>query len=117
MLVEKRKLSKRVDPGKNCIPSGGVEQGETPEEAVFREIKEEFDVDANNPSVIGSLIYPCSEVDFLINYFLVKEWKGEIKKLEADEIYWTEIMEENLDIWPDKLIVQAVKELFKIGLD
>ena len=79
----------------------------------MREVKEEFDVDANNPLFVGSLIYPCLEVDFLINYFLIREWKGEIKKIEANEVYWKEIIKKNLDIWPDKLIIQAIRKRLK----
>jgi len=36
ILVEKRKASKRIDPNKICIPGGGIEKGETPEEALSK---------------------------------------------------------------------------------
>jgi 8-oxo-dGTP diphosphatase len=108
MLVEKRKLTKRIDPGKVCIPSGGVEKGETPEQAVKREVKEEFSIDIKKASFIGSLVYPCPEVDFLIKYFVIKEWEGEIENLEADKIFWIEISEGKVDVWPDKVIVKAI---------
>ena len=42
ILVEKRKASKRIDLNKICILGGGIEKGETPEEALIRECKEEF---------------------------------------------------------------------------
>ncbi|USN46050.1 MAG: NUDIX domain-containing protein [Candidatus Woesearchaeota archaeon] len=108
MLVEKRKITKRVDPGKVCIPSGGIETGETPQEAVCREAKEEFGINDVKATYIGNLVYPCSEVDFLVNYFIITEWIGEIEVLEAEQLQWKEIKKENVDIWPDKLIIGAI---------
>lgn len=109
ILIEKRKSTKRVDPNKYCIPSGGIEKGETAEEATIREVKEEFGVTAKATTYIGSLIYPTQEVDFDVKYFVVNNWNGEIKTLEAEQLSWREINPNSVDIWPDKHIIQVLK--------
>lgn len=114
ILVERRKETKRTDPGKICIPTGGIEERETNINAIKREVKEEFNIDVEENFYVGSLIYPNNEVNFLINYYIVTKWHGEMKKLEAEDIYWVNIDEEKLDIWPDKLIIKAIKKA-KIG--
>ena len=47
VLVEKRKLGIKVDPGKVVIPAGHVDEGETHLQTCKRELKEELDLDAD----------------------------------------------------------------------
>ena len=46
------KTGKRASRGKWTIPGGLVELGESPEQAVIRETKEETGLDVENPSLI-----------------------------------------------------------------
>jgi 8-oxo-dGTP diphosphatase len=110
VLLEKRKLTKRIDPGKVCIPSGDIEKNETPESALKRESEEEFGITVLEYRYVGNIIYPCDDVTFLINYFLITSWNGNIQNREADRIYWKKIHESNVDVWPDKIIIRAVRE-------
>lgn len=56
------------------LPGGGVEIGETPEEAVLREIKEESGIDATNPRLLGvhSSFFklPHDEIEFVQSLML-----------------------------------------------
>ena len=115
MLIEKRSLTKRTDPGKKCIPSGGINAEESAEDATVREVEEEFGIKISKQDLtfVGTLLYPGEEVDFLVKYFFINKWAGDIKTLEADKLIWTDISEKEVDIWTDKLIVKAVKVRLK----
>ena len=41
-----------------AVPGGGIEEGETLEEAVYREIKEELGIDKNSLELVGKNISP-----------------------------------------------------------
>jgi len=57
------------------IPGGGVEENETNEEAVIREVKEELSLDVEVISYVG---YTEGE-DFVSHYFLCNKIGGELK--------------------------------------
>lgn len=115
-LVEERSPGKRVDPGKTCIPSGGVENGETMAEAVVREAAEELSVSVTRFHYVATMLYPYreqrEEVDFQVHYFVVWDWDGEVRPREAENLSWTQFVDADtvLDIWPDRLAIQAMQE-------
>jgi 8-oxo-dGTP diphosphatase len=88
ILVEKRKITKSSFPGKIAIPSGGIEKGETSEQALWRETKEEFDINVTDYSYIGKYFLEYKEVDFDTYYYVVTKWTGEIQNKEAEELVW-----------------------------
>ena len=45
MLLEKRSLTKKQSPGKWALCAGHIEAGDTPENAILREVKEEIGID------------------------------------------------------------------------
>lgn len=73
-------LQKRRDTGKWCIISGHVEYGETIENTVIREIKEETSCDAIIKRLIGiysspksqAYYYPERNVQYITSYFEAK---------------------------------------------
>lgn len=112
VLVEKRKLDKLVDPGIIAIPSGKIEEGETPEQALVRETQEEFSIKTTKYKSICTLPYETPKVNFNVHYFVVAEWVGEIKNNEAEELSWIQINDfqtlQDVDL-------QALKILKKLG--
>lgn len=63
------------------IPGGGLEEGETLEENVIRELKEEFNVDIEIIKFLGTEEYD----DTIANYFLCKIVNG-TPKLGGEEL-------------------------------
>ena len=57
------------------IPGGGIEQNETPEDTVKREIKEELSLDITIDNKIGEYLNDNNPVI----YYLVKSFSGEAK--------------------------------------
>jgi 8-oxo-dGTP diphosphatase len=82
VLIGKRKLTNKHQPGKWEFPGGKMEEGETIDETIIREFKEELDID----------IYPFHELRTLeeenIEFIpmMVRLLGGKAKLLEHDEI-------------------------------
>lgn len=94
ILCTRRPTSKKF-PGYWEFPGGKVEEGETKEEALIREIKEELDVKIKVNSLIAVINYEYH--DFLLKMYvydciLLEE---DIVLLEHQEMKW--LKKENLD--------------------
>jgi len=82
VLIGKRKLTNKHQPGKWEFPGGKMEDGETFDETIIREFKEELDID----------IYPFHEfrtlTDANIEFIpiVVRLKGGKAKLIEHDEI-------------------------------
>ena len=89
LFVEKTKT------GELCLPAGGLEEGETIEECIKREVKEETGLDILALEIIGLSTNPINEtVQYtngdVIQYFTVdfysNQWQGNLKVTDVDEI-------------------------------
>ncbi|MDO5666951.1 MAG: Nudix family hydrolase [Alcaligenaceae bacterium] len=71
------------------FPGGKIESGESPKDALIRELKEELDVTitAATPWVSFDYEYPKTKVR--LAFFLVTAWDGEPKGLEGQNFAWT----------------------------
>ena len=87
-------LAKRP-PGKPLaglweFPGGKIEPGETPEEALIRELKEELDIDVAAkclaPLSFASHSYP--EFHLLMPLFVCRRWEGDIAPQQGQELAW-----------------------------
>ena len=73
-------MQRRTDTKKWCIISGHVEFGESVEEAIIREVKEETNVQCKVERLIGvysspaytTYYYPDRTVQYVVTYFAVK---------------------------------------------
>lgn len=87
---------------------GGVEEGESPEDALEREILEEIEVHATDYQKVGSVVnltphHPSWNLRVVI--YLVTGYEGEPKKTEDIDPYWHPINRLPLnDMWPDNRI-------------
>jgi len=68
------------------FPGGGIEDGETPEEAAIREIKEELGIDIE----IEKLLTTLSFNNKLQYYFLANYIKGEFGTGDGEEFFHTD---------------------------
>ncbi len=75
------------------FPGGKIEPGESPEEALIRELREELDVEAE----VGELLLACThtyeDVGILILFYEVKFWKGEPKTKHHTRLEWIKYQE------------------------
>lgn len=72
------------------FPGGKVEEGETPERALIRELREELAIDVSEaclaPFTFASHAYP--EFHLLMPLYVCRRWKGEVTAREGQELAW-----------------------------
>jgi 8-oxo-dGTP diphosphatase len=96
IILRDRKVLVERSKGKAYFihPGGKLESNETAEQAVIRELKEEFQIDVReeNLELFGNVSAPAAntpEVDVHMTIFMVKKWRGEIKPdSEVEGIRW-----------------------------
>lgn len=93
--VDGRVLIAKRPPGRSLaglweFPGGKVEAGETPEEALIRELREELDVEVQQPCLapftFASHAYEAFHL--LMPLFICRKWGGEVSPREGQEIAW-----------------------------
>ncbi len=77
------------------FPGGKVEQGETYEEALKREIKEEFDADIEVKEYVGENIHNYPEKDIKLIFYKAKLISKSIKLLEHEDFRWITKLDKN----------------------
>lgn len=72
------------------FPGGKLEPGETPEQALIRELREELNIDVSEtclaPLTFASHTY--EKFHLLMPLFICRKWNGTIEPAEAQEIKW-----------------------------
>jgi len=89
VLITKRPNGKEM-AGLWEFPGGKIEEGETPEQALIRELKEELNIETK-----GSCLAPLSfashqyeKFHLLMPLFICRRWWGNILPLESQEVLW-----------------------------
>jgi 8-oxo-dGTP diphosphatase len=90
IIIAKRKSTGKL-PNKWEFPGGKVENDETPEQCLKRELKEEFDIDVSIGEYLGSSIYHYDHISIeLLAYRTF--WKGgNIRLKDHDDFAWVSL--------------------------
>ena len=72
------------------FPGGKVEESETFEEALTREIKEELDIIISLQDKITEEKYKDKKIDIILHYYLCNQESGIIKLNEHENLAWVQ---------------------------
>ena len=70
------------------FPGGKIEEGETAQQALVREIKEELDTNITVGDLIGAIEYDYPTFHLSMDCFWCEVVDGELKLLEAEDARW-----------------------------
>ena len=96
------------------FPGGKIEQGETPQQALIREIKEELDTEIRVGELIDTIEYDYSTFHLSMNCFWAEVVAGNLVLKEAAAAKW--LTKETLDSveWlpADITLIEKIKQSF-----
>ena len=96
------------------FPGGKIEPGETPQEALAREIREELETEILVGNLIDTVEYDYPKFHLSMDCFWCSIIKGNLILKEAEDAKW--LTKNNIDSVPwlpaDKGLVEKIKEQF-----
>lgn len=111
LMLFRNKKENDINSGKYIGVGGHIELGETKEEALIREVKEETNLDVINYEYFGKVFFKDDDFEENMYLFTVTEFKGKLKECDEGELHW--INKENiLDVphWEgDKYFLEKIK--------
>ena len=89
ILLSKRPEKKHLS-GFWEFPGGKVEEGETPEKALIREVKEELNIDINNKCIapLSFSEFSYKEFQLLLLLYICRRWDGNPTSMENNQLEW-----------------------------
>jgi 8-oxo-dGTP diphosphatase len=117
ILIAKRKKGDRFE-GLWEFPGGKLDGGETPEEGLKREMREEFGVEVQVGDFLVSVPYRSPFLAIELLAFGIRQVHSPFRLLDHAAIRWASLAElENCSLTePDKLLLQELKKLKPLKL-
>ncbi len=110
ILIDRRKQEGLLG-GLWEFPGGKIEPGETPEECVKREIKEELGIEIAVQDKLVTIEHAYTHFKVTLNVFNCKHLSGDPQPLESDEVKWVTLDE--IDQYPfpkaNSQIIEAMR--------
>lgn len=93
------------------FPGGKIKEGETPFEALQRELLEEVDIRIHQAKLLKTITHQYGDRFIKIHAYLIEEWDGEPFASEGQPSRWVDEEELNADEFPDanRSIIEMLK--------
>jgi 8-oxo-dGTP diphosphatase len=106
LMIHRIKRADDIHAGKWNGLGGKFMPGESPEECVIREVREESGLEIVNPHLHGLLMFPGFKGnDWYVFVFTANEFSGELNENEEGYLKWIPDAEEaSLPLWPSDAI-------------
>lgn len=94
------------------FPGGKIEEGETPQQALIREIREELDTEIEVHELIDTIEYDYPDFYLIMDCFWCEILKGELVLKEAEAAKWLKKSELDSVKWlpADLTLIEKIKE-------
>ena len=110
-LVERRRSDEKSDPCIVCLPGGHVESGESTEEALKREMREELGIEVKAMEFVCKDVYiSCNGERQNSTCYLVTDYEGKPTCKSAQEIFWEDAIE-NLTLEVDRKTMRKLRKM------
>lgn len=121
LMLHRVKKQNDINKDKWIGVGGHFEFGESPEECVLREIKEETGLTVKNPLYRGIVTFVSDDYCEYMHLFTASKFTGELSECDEGELCWVEKQKVNsLPIWEgDKIfndLLQSGAEFFSLKL-
>ena len=90
ILIARRKKGKHLEL-KWEYPGGKLENNEKEDDALKRELKEEFSIDASIGKYLTESFYEYGSININLKAYLVDSFSGDFKLADHDKIEWIKI--------------------------
>ncbi len=90
LMLHRNKKERDIHIGKWNGLGGKIHLGETPEECVIREVREESGLTITKPSLRGILTFPAfkEEEDWYVYVFVADQFSGSLVESDEGELKW-----------------------------
>ena len=114
LMLHRVKKENDMHEGKWNGLGGKFEPGESPEECVIREIREECGLTLKNPILKGIMTFPqfSKGEDWWAFIFIAREFEGSLKESSEGDLEWIDNDKLfDLDLWDgDKIFIEWLKK-------
>lgn len=112
LMLHRTKKENDINKDKYIGVGGHIEQGESPEECILREVKEETGLSMKSFRLRGIITFVIDDLDEYTFLYTCDSFEGEIKTCEEGDLEWIEEEKiQDLPLWPgDKIFFRLLKE-------
>ena len=114
LMLHRVKKEDDMHQGKWNGLGGKLEPGESPEECVIREVREECGLTLRNPILKGIMTFPqfSKGEDWWAFIFIAREFEGSLKESSEGDLEWIDNDKLfDLDLWDgDKIFIEWLKK-------